>query len=153
MLFETTRSVEKNYLYTQKDVDLNFISHVHNSYEFIIALDGELECTVYQRTFVLKKGMAMLILPNHVHSYVTKEYSKSFLCIFSTDYVSDFYHETRSGGYMSAVFEFDDLPLLDILMERNPNHYLVRGVLYTICGRAEPHLQRLFESGGGLTYP
>ena len=54
MYFETKRSIDRNYIYTQSDENLSFVSHVHNSYEFITVLEGELECSVYDETFILK---------------------------------------------------------------------------------------------------
>lgn len=99
MYFETKRSIDRNYIYTQSDENLSFVGHVHNSYEFITVLEGELECTVYQDSFVLKPGKAMLVLPNHVHGYKTENYSRSFLCIFSCDYVTEFYNEIKNGSW------------------------------------------------------
>jgi len=32
MYFETKRSINSNYIYTQDDENLCFVSHVHNSY-------------------------------------------------------------------------------------------------------------------------
>jgi len=113
MYFETKRSINSNYIYTQDDENLCFVSHVHNSYEFITVLEGELECSVYHNTFTLKQGTAMLVLPNHVHGYTTNKYSRSFLCVFSADYVTDFYHEIKNGSWdkgngVYAVFDYTD---------------------------------------------
>ena len=110
MYFETKRSINSNYIYTQDDENLCFVSHVHNSYEFITVLEGELECSVYHNTFTLKQGTAMLVLPNHVHGYTTNKYSRSFLCVFSADYVTDFYNEIKNGSWdkgngVYAVFD------------------------------------------------
>lgn len=109
MIFETKRSIEKNYFYTQTDENLTFCSHVHNSYEFITVTEGELECSVYQESFVLKPGTAMLILPNHVHSYRTVNASRSFLCIFSADYIAEFDKEVQTGRGGVMPFPCSDL--------------------------------------------
>ena len=147
MFFETKRSIEKNYFYTQTDENLNFVSHVHNSYECIIVTEGELECTVYQKTVVLRPGMAMLILPNHVHNYRTQKFSRSFLCIFSTDYVSDFHNEIKNTGYTNAVFKFVDNSAIDLLNNEKTNKYLIQSELYNFCGIAYPHLETHFDVG------
>lgn len=147
MFFETKRSIEKNYFYTQTDENLNFVSHVHNSYECIIVTEGELECTVYQKTIVLRPGMAMLILPNHVHNYRTREFSRSFLCIFSADYVGDFHNEIKNTGYTNAVFRFVDHDVIEFLKNKQTNKYLIRSALYNFCGIAYPHLETHFDAG------
>lgn len=141
MYFETTRSNNRNYLYTQDDVNLSFVSHVHNSYEFITVLEGELECLVYHKSFILKPGKAMLVLPNHVHGYVTANSSKSFLCIFSNDYVADFYNEFKNGSWgggngVYAVFDFVDHGEIGLLKDGKTNKFMLNAVLYSLCGRA-----------------
>lgn len=155
MFFETNRSIEKNYFYTQSDEDLNFVSHVHNSYEFITVLDGELECGVYRDSYLLRPGKAMLIFPNHVHNYKTPAHSRSFLCVFSADFVADFHSEMKNGGYSSALFDFSDESWIARLQDRAVNRYLLRSVLYGFCGLACPNLIQYYESGGGwgVAYP
>lgn len=149
MFFETKRSIEKNYFYTQTDESLNFVSHIHNSYECIIVTEGELECNVYNETFVLRPGMAMLILPNHVHNYRTQEFSRSFLCIFSADFVSDFHSEIKNMGFTNAVFEYSDCGQISLLMKENPDKYLIRAALYSLCGMAYKHLRESPQTGEG----
>lgn len=136
MIIETKRSLGKNYLYTQTDENLNFVGHVHNSYEFITVTDGALDCIVYDRRYKLEKGAAMLIMPNHVHRYESQEHSKSFLCIFSPDYVADFTNDTKSAGYVSSVFGFTDRGEIAALQNKSSNKYAIRAVLYGICSHA-----------------
>jgi len=141
MFFETERSLDRNYIYTQSDECLNFVSHVHNSYEFITVFEGELECSVYHDSFTLKPGTAMLILPNHVHGYQTKEYSRSFLCVFSSDYVANFYNETKNGTWdggkgVYSIFDYEDRGEIELLKNGKANKYLLSAALYSFCGRA-----------------
>lgn len=141
MYFETKRSINSNYIYTQDDENLCFVSHVHNSYEFITVLEGELECSVYHNTFTLRQGTAMLVLPNHVHGYTTNKYSRSFLCVFSADYVTDFYHEIKNGSWdkgngVYAVFDYTDKGGIELLKNRKTNKFILHSILYSFCGRA-----------------
>ena len=149
MFFETNRSIGKNYIYTQTDDNLDFVSHVHNSFEFITVLEGELECSVYRESFTLVPGKAMLILPNHVHNYRTPSFSRSFLCVFSADYVAEFYEETKNSGYFSAVFDFTDNGEIDLLKTAEVNKYILSSVFYGFCGKALPHLVGQFETAWG----
>ncbi len=150
MFFETKRSIEKHYIYTQTDENLAFCSHVHNSYEFITVLEGELECSAHSESFLLKKGMAMLIPPNHEHSYETKGSSRSFLCVFSSDYVADFHKDMQScrGGEAFSLFPFTDGGEIELLRDPGTNKYTLRSVLYGICGRAVETAVRYFDEGG-----
>lgn len=152
MYFETKRSIDRNYIYTQSDENLSFVGHVHNSYEFITVLEGELECTVYQDSFVLKPGKAMLVLPNHVHGYKTENYSRSFLCIFSCDYVTEFYNEIKNGSWgggngVYALFDYTDRGEMALLNDKKTNRFLLSAVLYGICGRAYENMAKHVDTG------
>lgn len=146
------RSIDRDYLYTQSDYNLSFIEHVHNSYEFVTVLDGEMECSVYNKTVTLKKGMAMLIFPNHVHAYRTEKSSRSFLCVFSNDYVAEFYNRIKCGSWDSgsglyAVFEFTDNGEIALLKNKDANRFLHSSALYGICGRAYDNMVKLSIRG------
>lgn len=152
MYFETKRSINRNYIYTQDDENLSFVSHVHNSYEFITVLDGELECSVYHDSFILKPGMAMLVLPNHVHGYNTNKYSRSFLCVFSNDYVTDFYNEIKNGSWgkgngVYAVFDYADRGEIELLKDAKTNKFILNSILYSFCGRAYSSMIKNVETG------
>lgn len=141
MFVETKRSVGKNYLYTQIDKNLNFVGHIHNSFEFITVTEGTLDCMVYEKRYTLEVGKGMLIMPNHVHRYESKN-SKSFLCVFSPDYVIDFYNDTKSSGFVSSFFDYTDCGEIDLLQNGKANKYLVRSALYRICASSFKHLSR-----------
>lgn len=150
MLFETNRSIDKNYIYTQFDNNLTFVSHVHSSYEFITVFEGELECTVYHESVLLKPGKAILIMPNTVHSYRTADSSKSFLCVFSSDYVTDFYSDSKVGGRgggVYALFDFRDKGEIALLTDKSTNKYMLHSVLYGFCGLALPHVVKGYDKG------
>lgn len=153
MFFESTRSVGKNYLYTQTDENLNFVGHVHNSFEFITVTEGQLDCVVYDNRYVLEPGRAMLIMPNRIHRYESPQASKSFLCIFSPDYVIDFYNDVKAAGYVNAVFDFTDNGEIALLRSDAPDKYAVRSVLYGICGKANGRLTKSPWGGGTLKKP
>ncbi len=150
MFVETKRSVGKNYLYTQTDENLNFVGHIHNSFEFITVTEGSMDCMVYEKRYTLQAGKGMLIMPNHVHRYESVK-SKSFLCVFSPDYVIDFYNDTKSSGFVNSVFDYTDCGEIDILRDESASKYLVRSALYRICALAFKHLSRGAWGGDALT--
>ncbi len=152
MYFETKRSISNNYIYTQDDENLSFVNHVHNSYEFVTVFEGELECSVYHESVILKPGKAMLILPNHVHGYTTNDYSRSFLCVFSNDYVSDFYSEFKNGSWgngkgVYAVFDYTNSDAIEFLKDSKTNKYILKSILYGFCGRAYASIIKDVETG------
>jgi len=152
MYFETKRSISNNYIYTQDDENLSFVNHVHNSYEFVTVLEGELECSVYHESFTLKPGTAMLVLPNHVHGYRTNAFSRSFLCVFSNDYVSNFYNEIKNGSWekgkgVYSVFDYTDNGEIALLKDKNTNKFILKAILYGFCGRAYDSIIKDVDTG------
>lgn len=147
MIVETERSIGKNYLYLQTDENLTFNGHIHNSYEFITVTKGQLECCIYDKKFTLERGKALLIMPNHVHRYETAVHSKSFLCVFSPDYVGDFFNDIDSQGFVYSFFDYTDGGGIEALNSKKLNRYGIRSVLYGICAQAYNSLKRAESTG------
>ena len=149
MLFETKRSFRQNYFYTQSDRDLKFVGHAHMSYEFVTVTEGKLACSVYDRTFELVPGKAMLIMPNHVHRYETVGSSRSFLCIFSPDFIRDFHEDIKSESYVYSLFDWTDRGEIAALSAGGTDKYMRRAVLYSICSYARPFLSHIDKNATG----
>ena len=149
MLFETKRSLQKNYFYTQTERDIDFVGHVHMSYEFVTVTEGRLECSVYDRTYTLTPGKAMLILPNHVHRYESPEHNRSFICIFSPDYIQEFHDGIKFDSYTYSVFDWTDEGRIAALTDEKTDKFIRKAVLYQICSRAASGLVRMGEKNGG----
>lgn len=154
ILFENIHSGKNNYLYCQTDKNLSFAEHTHFGYEFIAVQKGELVCTLFHTPMTLSAGKAMLILPNQIHSYETKEYSESFLCVFSPDIVEDFFRETNGEFFEVPVFDFHDDEKIGVLKNSSSNRFAVKSVLYYICGRAfdSSKLQKRMTADPDFTY-
>ena len=60
---------------------LNYPRHLHRSFEFIYIVDGNIEMSINNRTFDVKKHGCILVLPYEVHSITTKEYSEANICV------------------------------------------------------------------------
>ena len=66
----------------------NFPLHLHENFELITIKDGEMAVRVDQNEYLLKKGDAVLVFPNQVHSLHTNVYSFDQICIFSPHLVA-----------------------------------------------------------------
>ncbi|PLS08439.1 helix-turn-helix domain-containing protein [Neobacillus cucumis] len=84
--------------------NLNFPSHLHRCYELIFVIDGEMEVIISQRSFHLKTGQFLLILPFEIHSLITKSQSQTKICIFSPDYVPTFQRMIEKSSLANPVF-------------------------------------------------
>ncbi len=132
--YEKERSGKNDYLYNQYDVNLNFSMHLHNNFEFVYVYEGEMKITIEQQTYSLTQGKGCLILPNQIHSYATPEYSKSYLCVFSNNYIGSFYLNATNFISDCPVFAFDRPELIDLLSKPNLNKYLLKSIFYYIVG-------------------
>lgn len=131
--FEEKRSNKTNYLYHQYDENLSFPAHFHDSFEFLYCYEGKLKLSVDKSEFVLGAGQAALILPNQIHLYETTEGSKSYLCIFSTDYLDAFYPNTLKECALNPIFELKDNEWLLKNIQHSEDPYLIRSAFYFIA--------------------
>ncbi|MBQ9481204.1 MAG: helix-turn-helix transcriptional regulator [Clostridia bacterium] len=129
--YESERSLPSDYVYNQRDVNLTFADHMHTSFEFLCVYEGEIDLTVDGMTYTVSAGRAALILPNRVHSYRTKGFSRSYLCVFSVSYAYNFYLKTREKRALSPVFPFSDQAAVDVLLSQK-DEYLLKSVFYKI---------------------
>lgn len=121
--------------YTHKEYgeNFNFPSHMHQAFEFITVLSGEMEVMVNSNSYILNEGDALLVFPNQIHSLKSNN-SKHMLCIFSPELVK---------AYSSKVS--DKIPESNLFL---PNKYLIntlnklseyssilekKGLFYSLC--------------------
>ncbi len=132
--YESNRSDIIDYLYNQRDFNLNFPTHLHNSYELLVCVDGNIIVNIEDNSYTLNKGECCLILPMQLHSYYSKKYSDTAITIFSYTYIRDF-AEKHYGQYATnPVFSMPDI--IDLLpsLNLNNNAYSLRSILYKIIG-------------------
>lgn len=134
ILYEAEHSGQTEYIYNQFDNNLSFQKHTHHSYEAVFCLEGELRCEADSSEYELRPGEGLLIQPGHIHSYETREQSRSYLCVFSTDNVASFYEKTKNGVFSNPKFTFSDNRLIDILSDGGKSIYSKKAALYAICG-------------------
>ena len=133
VLYENERSHKTNYIYNQKDKNLNFQKHMHYSFEVIFVHSGELLCEVENTLYHLKAHQALLILPGQIHSYVTAKHSESYLCVFSNDLVDSFYGALKGKKLSNPMFRYED-NFIGCLQNDKSNLFLKKSVFYKICG-------------------
>lgn len=132
IVYEHERSEMDNYLYHQNDTNLNFPVHMHNSYEFIAVFSGEIELTIEDKTYTLKENDCTLLLPKLAHSYTTKDYSKTYLCVFSADFIPEFYKKTKNKIAQNPIFQIDDSKEISLRLQNSRNIFETESILYGI---------------------
>ncbi len=107
--------------------------HLHQSFELIFLDEGEMTVSVNGLAYELKKGDAVLIFPNQVHS-ISSTCSKHTLFIFSPHVIQSFFSENTGKLPKSNRFTLSETSetLLKNL-SANSSKYEIKGVLYTVC--------------------
>ena len=81
MLYQLQHFGSSEYICKEYKNNLSFPLHLHQSFEFITVLSGEMKITVDGVLYNIKIGESLLIFPNQLHSF---ESTKSFMPISSS---------------------------------------------------------------------
>ncbi len=130
--YEKDRSATHDYLYNQRDNNLNFPTHLHNSYELLVCLNGNITVNIEDNTYCLNQNDCCLVLPMQLHSYTTNEHSQTAISIFSCTYIKDFYDKHHGQYATNPVFKLENPASLIADLEQLTNEYKLRAVLYNM---------------------
>ena len=72
------------------NVNFSYPAHLHGCMEITFCTAGEVEITIDGYSQSLSAGFGMVIPPNTVHSYLTKEASEYYTILFSRNLLPDF---------------------------------------------------------------
>ena len=136
LFYESERSDQHNYLYCQRDHNVNFPAHLHHSFEFLCVQSGTLACTLETEQYEVHPGEALLVLPDQIHSYRTIGESQSVLWVFSTDWVPEFISQLGQREFITPVFRMEAAPLMELLWPGGNRCKQLAG-LYLIGGAAD----------------
>ena len=129
--------------YTHKEYgeNFNFPSHMHQAFEFITVLSGEMEVTVNSESYNLKKGESLLVFPNQIHS-LQSHTSTHMLCIFSPELVKAYSSKVSDKIPQSNIF-LPDKHLIDTLDKLSENSSILekKGLFYSLCAEFDKNAQ------------
>lgn len=138
MIFHQPHNSLTNYRYNAVFyTDTVWDFHFHKNLELICVLEGEVTCTVNNRTCTLRKGDAGLCLPYDIHKYVPGEDTRYWVLVFSEDFVRSFAKQTarKTGdGFAFRLREPVESYIKAKLIENpEPSVYTLKSCLYGIC--------------------
>ena len=111
------------------------VSHFHSNYELIYAMDGETEITLNGRTDTISKGELILVSPFDIHSLVLGKGARTWIGVFSEDFIMSFAEKNRNTRYSKFRCEEDIETMLKekLFFEGQPEHYMMKACLYMVC--------------------
>ncbi len=135
MFYEFNHLGSPDYLKIERGSDFSFPSHLHQCYEIIIILSGQMKITVDEKLFVLEKNDALLIFPNQIHELESIK-GEHILCIFSPKLVQAYATKVTDKTPRNNKF-CPDSYLIGALETLNTSSSSAekKGVLYSLCGQ------------------
>ena len=135
MIYEHKHFGTADYFRKEYGENFRFPPHLHNSFEFITDISGEMTVTVDDKIYKLNSGESILIFPNQLHS-LSGDRSKHMLCIFSSELVKAYYRKVsnkipENNKVLLHSFFID---LLDNMTDGSPV-IEKKGLLYSICAQ------------------
>ncbi len=135
MFYQYNHLGSPDYLKIEKNENFSFPPHLHQCFEIIIILSGQMKITVDNKSFVLEKNEALLIFPNQIHELESTN-SKHVLCIFSPRLVQAYITKVTDKVPKNNKF-CPDRYLINALENLSPSSSSAdkKGVLYSLCGQ------------------
>lgn len=141
MFYELKHSLSADYCKVESGEDFSFPAHMHHCFEWIMVTEGVMTVEVGEESFTLSAGESVLIFPNQIHSMQTPGHSRHMLCLFSPRLVSAYTEKTAGRIPLDNRFALDGINEADLRRAASDNPILLKGLLYTICGRFDESAQ------------
>lgn len=141
MFYQTQHFGLSEYFCKEYGENFSFPAHLHQSFEFITVLSGEMEITVDGNHYILNKGEALLIFPHQVHSLSSTK-SEHMLCIFSPEIVKAYLAKNtkklpESNKFIPSQYLIESI---NELCENSPK-IKKKGVLYSLCAEFDDNMK------------
>ena len=125
-----------------KSETVSFDTHFHPEIEVIVMTNGRAECMIDGCTYEVSSGEAIVVFPNHIHSYVDKTSVENAVLIFKTAVLPEFkriFQEfvPSSPIVQRAVLERNGFYKIweTVLEEYNSSKQIQKGWLLVLMGK------------------
>ncbi len=139
MFYELKHLGSPHYLKVEKGENFSFPMHLHQCFEVIVVLSGEMKITVDGIEYILKSREALLIFPNQIHSLESTQ-SQHVLCIFSPRLVQAYATGVRGKIPVDNKLRLDSY-LIDAItgLTLDSSTTEKKGILYSVCSCFEKY--------------
>ena len=122
MLYQAQHSIIADKVTLEAGSDLVFPTHIHNSFEIIIATQGKIEITVASKKYTVSNNECVLVFPNQLHEIKAETHAKHAILIFSPQLVRAFSKKVEALIPINNKFCLDDF-YLDKIIKIFLNNY------------------------------
>ena len=113
MFYEMHHLGSPDYMKVETGNNFCFLPHLHQCFEIIIVLNGEMKVTVDGKEYILHKKEALMIFPNQIHSLYSEQ-NEHVLSIFSPRLVQAYSAKVSGKLPLNGLFMADDY-LIELL--------------------------------------
>lgn len=134
MFYQLHQLASSEFFRKEYGENFSFPPHLHQCFELIVLLSGEMTVYIDNEKYLIKKGEALLIFPNQLHS-LHSEKSEHMLYIFSPKLIQAFSIKRGNSVPQSNRLNLENhfISTLEDLTEGS-SLYEVKGALYFACG-------------------
>ena len=126
--------------------NFKFPMHLHQSFEVITVLKGEMKIIIDDSEYWLKNGDSVLIFPHQLHSIESFD-SEHMLCIFSPELVKAYSSKVSNKKPIKNNLRLNNY-LVDTLDKilTNSTTFEKKGILYSICAEFDKSAEYIKRS-------
>lgn len=148
MLYQAQHSVIADKVTLEAGSDLVFPTHIHESFEIIIATQGKIEITVAANKYTISNNECVLVFPNQLHEIKAERNARHSILIFSPQLVRTFAKKIESHIPKINKFSLDNF-YIDKITKLNAKQSMVqlKGLLYSVCGEFDKNAEYLEFKG------
>ncbi|NME82156.1 AraC family transcriptional regulator [Clostridium sp. SM-530-WT-3G] len=117
------------------NINFSFIKNIHRSFEYVFVKEGQLNLILKNKTYTITKNQGALILPYEIHSFNTDDYSDSYICVFSPEYIKTFQNMIQGKCLENPVFNVSPMVqdlTFNTLFNDNDDILSIKSSLYMI---------------------
>lgn len=133
MFYQHNHLATPDYLESNHCSGLNFPAHLHQCFELIANIKGEMVITIEGKAYTIKDNQAVLVFPNQIHS-LNSISGEQLVCIFSPQLVQAYKSKTHKKFPENSFFSLPEhIFIMLINLQDCASIIEKKGVLYTLC--------------------
>lgn len=115
--------------------NISYHQHFHANYELIYAMSGQTSFTTNGKADTLNEGEMVLISPYTVHTLEMSGQAKTWVGVFSADFISSFSDKYKYADFskFSCSKETEAFLKKNLFFEGTPEHFSHIACLYLVC--------------------
>lgn len=115
--------------------NITWDSHFHGNYELVYTIAGNTHISINGEESILLPGELILISPYMTHSVVIENDTKTWIGVFSEDFIISFAQKKRFSKFskFTCSKKIENILTEYLFYQGKPEHYMLMAYLYMVC--------------------